>query len=363
VDVGSAYNQADSITDCNKAEAAGVYAAAGSLAIVTAPGKPLVVLVGPTASGKTSLALRLAEEFNGEIVSCDSVAVYREMEIGTAKPTREERALIQHHMIDIAWPDEACTAGDYSRQAREALAGISTRVGTATEKSGGHLPIVAGGTGLYLRALIDGLFPAPPLKPGQRERLRDLATTRGPAYLHRLLTRLDKDAAAAIHVNDVSKVVRAVEVSLASDQPLGARGRTPMTAQWQKGRDALSGYRILRLGLNPPRALLYERINQRAAAMFDRGLIEETERLIARYGRDCRPLASLGYAEAAAVLENKLTREQAVAQAQQGHRNYAKRQLTWFRREPGMRWLEGSGGDRDITDQALHLVAQHLKDS
>jgi tRNA dimethylallyltransferase len=311
--------------------------------MVTPRDQPLIVLVGPTASGKTSLALRLAAEFGGEIVSCDSVAVYREMEIGTAKPTREERALIQHHMIDIVSPDEACTAGDYSRQAREAIAGITER---------GHLPIIAGGTGLYLRALIDGLFPAPPQKPGQRERLRKLARTKGPAYLHRLLTRLDATAAAVIHPNDVPKAIRAIEVSLAAEGPL--------TQQWQKGRDTLTGYRILRLGLNPPRERLYERINQRAAAMFDRGLIEETERLIARYGVDCRPLTSLGYAEAVAVLQNELTREQAVAQAQQGHRNYAKRQLTWFRREPNMRWLEGCGGDEDITKQALQLVSAHL---
>jgi tRNA dimethylallyltransferase len=314
--------------------------------MVTAADQPLIVLVGPTASGKTSLALQLAEAFNGEIVSCDSVAVYREMEIGTAKPTREERALIQHHMIDIASPGEACTAGDYSRQAREALTGITER---------GHLPIVTGGTGLYLRALIDGLFPAPSQKPGQRERLRTLATSRGPAYLHRLLTRLDTAAAAAIHPNDVPKVVRAIEVSLAAEGPL--------TQQWQKGRDALTGYRILRLGLNPPRERLYERINQRAAAMFDRGLIEETERLIARYGEDCRPLTSLGYAEATAVLKRELTREQAVARAQQGHRNYAKRQLTWFRREPHMHWLEGCGSDEDIAEQASQLVAAYLKDN
>jgi tRNA dimethylallyltransferase len=304
---------------------------------------PLIVLVGPTASGKTSLALRLAEEFHGEIVSCDSVAVYREMEIGTAKPTHEERAFIQHHMIDIAWPNEACTAGDYSRQAREALTGITER---------GHLPIVAGGTGLYLRALIDGLFPSPPTHPGHRERLRQRAKTHGPNYVHRLLTRLDADAAAAIHANDVSKVVRAIEVSLAAKQPL--------TEQWQKGRDALSGYRILRLGLDPPRPLLYERINQRAAAMFDRGLIEETERLIERYGPDCRPFTSLGYAEAAAVLRGELTREQAVAHAQQGHRNYAKRQATWFRRETDIHWLKGVGSDNDIASQAQQFVTRHL---
>ncbi|MEO6910377.1 MAG: tRNA (adenosine(37)-N6)-dimethylallyltransferase MiaA [Edaphobacter sp.] len=305
---------------------------------------PLIVLAGPTASGKTSLALGLAEEFNGEIVSCDSVAVYREMEIGTAKPSHEERALIQHHMIDIAWPDEACTAGDYSRLAREALTGITER---------GHLPIVAGGTGLYLRALIDGLFPSPITDPGQRERLRQRARTHGPAYLHRLLSRLDRSAAAAIHVNDASKVVRAIEVSLAAKQPL--------TQQWQKGRDALTGYHILRLGLDPPRPLLYDRINHRAAAMFDRGLIEETEHLIERYGSDCRPLTSLGYAEAAAVLRGELTCEQAVAQAQQGHRNYAKRQATWFRREPGFHWLKGFGDDADIIAEVRQMVAHHLR--
>ena len=312
--------------------------------MVSAPDTPLIVLVGPTASGKTSLALRLAEEFNGEIVSCDSVAVYREMEIGTAKPTHEERTRVQHHMIDIAWPDEACTAGDYSRQAREALTGITER---------GRLPIVAGGTGLYLRALIDGLFPAPPQQPGRRERLRQRATDRGPAYLHRLLTRLDPTAAAAIHGNDVSKVVRAIEVSLAANQPL--------TRQWEKGRDTLTGYRILRLGLNPPRPRLYERINQRAAAMFDRGLVEETERLVARYGESCRPLTSLGYAEAVAVLRCQLTRDQAVEHASQGHRNYAKRQLTWFRREPEMHWLEGCGGDHEIAQQAIAPAAHHVK--
>jgi tRNA dimethylallyltransferase len=305
---------------------------------------PLIVLVGPTASGKTSLALHLAERFQGEIVSCDSVAVYREMEIGTAKPSREERALIQHHMIDIVWPDEPYTAGDYSRQAREALTGITQR---------GHLPIVAGGTGLYLRALIDGLFPAPPTNPAHRERLRTLAATKGPTHLHRILTRLDPTAAAAIHANDVPKVIRAIEVSLAANQPL--------TEQWQQGRDTLTGYSILRLGLAPPRPRLYERINHRAAAMFDRGLIEETERLLARYGENCRPLTSLGYAEAAAVLRGELTREQAVAQAQQGHRNYAKRQQTWFRRDPDIHWLEGCGGDEDITAQAQQLVAHHLK--
>jgi tRNA dimethylallyltransferase len=309
--------------------------------------KPLVVLVGPTASGKTALAIHLAEKFNGEIVSCDSVAVYRGMEIGTAKPTLEERALVPHHMIDVAWPDEQVTAGDYSRLAREALAGIVER---------GRLPIVAGGTGLYLRALIDGLFPSPPSRPELRERLRACAAKRGPEHLHRVLTRLDRAAAAAIHANDVPKVIRAIEVSLASEDS----SRTPMTEQWQKGRDRLEGYRILRLGLNPPRTQLYERINQRAAEMFDRGLLEETSRLIERYGGECRALTSLGYAQAAAVLTGEMTREEAVVAAQQGHRNYAKRQLTWFRREPEMHWLNGSGSDESIVAEATDLIRHFL---
>ncbi|MBS1820534.1 MAG: tRNA (adenosine(37)-N6)-dimethylallyltransferase MiaA [Acidobacteria bacterium] len=309
--------------------------------------KPLIVLAGPTASGKTTLAIHLAEKFNGEIVSCDSVAVYRGMEIGTAKPTLDERALVPHHMIDVAWPDEQVTAGDYSRLAREALTGIVQR---------GRLPIVTGGTGLYLRALIDGLFPSPPSRPELRERLRERATRRGPAHLHRILTRLDRTAAAAIHANDVPKVIRAIEVSLAAQDS----SRTPMTEQWQKGRDRLEGYRILRLGLNPPRTLLYERINLRAAAMFDRGLIEETSSLIERYGRECRALTSLGYAQAAQFLTGELTREEAVAAAQQGHRNYAKRQLTWFRREPEMHWLGGVGSDENIITEASTMVQDFL---
>ncbi|HEY0264146.1 MAG TPA: tRNA (adenosine(37)-N6)-dimethylallyltransferase MiaA [Granulicella sp.] len=300
---------------------------------------PLIVLAGATASGKTALSLRLAEEFAGEIVSCDSVAVYRGMEIGTAKPSFEERAQVPHHMIDIAWPDEPCTAGDYSRLGREALTGIRER---------DHLPIVTGGTGLYLRALIDGLSPAPQRDEALRERLRQ----RTPEHLHRLLTRLDPLAAKAIHPNDMPKVIRAVEVSLTA--------KSAITEQWQQGRDRLTGYRILRLGLNPPRQQLYERINLRAAAMFERGLIEETERLVERYGYECRPLTSLGYAEAVAVLRGEMTREQAVLQAQQGHRNYAKRQGTWFRREPKMHWLMGCGDEEPAWEEARNLVRQHL---
>jgi len=310
--------------------------------------KPLVVLAGPTASGKTALSIQLAQQFSGEIVSCDSVAVYRRMEIGSAKPTLEERELVPHHLIDVAWPDEQFTAGDYSRLAREALDGISQR---------GRLPIVAGGTGLYLRALIDGLFPAPKARPELRERLRQREERRGPGHLHRMLTRLDRNAAAAIHANDTPKIIRAIEVSLSRE----GDERKPMTEQWQKGRDRLEGYSILRLGLTPPRAELYERINLRAAAMFNRGLVEETDRLIERYGRECRALGTLGYSQAADLLAGRISREEAVAAAQQGHRNYAKRQLTWFRREPEMHWLQGLGSDEAVVEEASLLVGRFLQ--
>lgn len=307
------------------------------------PDTPLIVVVGATASGKSPLAIHLAEAFDGEVVSCDSVAVYREMEIGTAKPSFAERDRVPHHMIDIVSPDDACTAGDYSRGAREALAGIRER---------GHLPIVAGGTGLYLRALIDGLSPAPQRQPELREDLRRQASEHGPEHLHTMLARLDPAAASAIHANDISKVIRAIEVSLAAQQPI--------TAQWQQGRDALTGYRILRIGLDPGRERLYERINERAAAMFDRGLIEETERLVERYGYECRPLTSLGYAESVSVLRGECTRKEAVARAQQGHRNYAKRQGTWFRKDKKIEWLHGNGGEFDSIASASAMVSEWL---
>jgi tRNA dimethylallyltransferase len=299
-----------------------------------------VVVLGPTASGKTALSLGLAERFHGEIVNCDSVAMYREFEIGTAKPTLAERARVPHHLFDVVDPLGFITAGEYARQAREVLQQIKAR---------GALPIVVGGTGLYLRALLEGLFAGPQRSEELRERLRERSEEKGPGYLHRVLSRLDPAAAAKIHSHDTPKLLRAIEVCLAS--------RTRMSEMWKQGRDPLQGFRILRLGLDPERKALYERINQRAQRMFDSGLSEEILDLLEKYGSAPRPLSALGYKQAVALMRGEGDRESAAQAAQQAHRNYAKRQMTWFRREPDVIWISGFGDDPRAQREAIEKVA------
>jgi tRNA dimethylallyltransferase len=199
-----------------------------------------------------------------------------------------------------------------------------------------------------LRALLDGLFPGPQRSEELRERLRRRVEEHGAEYLHRVLRRLDPDAVANIHANDIPKVIRAVEVCLAS--------RHTMTEMWKQGRDRLTGFRILRLGLNPERGALYARINQRAQRMFETGLVEETKALLDKYGNAARPFASLGYKQVVPLLRGEIDRKAAQLAAQQAHRNYAKRQMTWFRREPEVRWLEGFGDDSAVQRNALALV-------
>ena len=304
----------------------------------------LAVVLGPTASGKTAVSLALAERFNGEIVNCDSVAMYREFEIGTAKPTSAERARAAHHLFDCVAPTDHITAGEYARQARQTLEEIKRRR---------NLPIVVGGTGLYLRALLEGLFPGPQRSEEHRERLRKRASSRGSKYLHRILRRLDGAAAEKIHANDVPKLIRAIEVCLTS------RGK--LTELWnERGRDPLRGFRIQRLGLDPDRQTLYERINLRGQQMFETGLIEETNSLLEKYGSAAGPLSSLGYKQAVQFIRGELTIEQALQATQQAHRNYAKRQMTWFRREPAVQWLRGFGDNEQIQAEAVNIIETSL---
>ena len=295
-----------------------------------------VLLLGPTGSGKTALSLSLGERFGGEIVSCDSVAVYCGMDLGTAKPTKEERVRVPHHLIDVAEPGEWFTAGEYSRQARAALREIARR---------GRLPIVTGGTGLYLRALTEGLFAGPERQTELRARLQRSRQRHAEGWLHRLLARLDPDSARRIHANDAPKLIRAIEVCLTARKPLSE----------MLGRDPLTGFRLLRIGLNPPRQALYDHLNRRSVAMFAAGLTEETRGLLARYG-PVKELGSLGYRQAMAVLAGTMSEEAAIAAAQQGHRNYAKRQLTWFRREPEVHWIESFGDEAETVLRAAELV-------
>jgi len=303
--------------------------------------EPLVILLlGPTGSGKTALSLALGVQFNGEIVSCDSVAVYRGMDLGTAKPTAQERARLPHHLIDVADPDQPFTAGDYSRMARQALREISSRK---------RIPIVTGGTGLYLRALTDGLFAGPARQQDLRNRLRRSQERHGSTWLHRVLTRLDPATSTRIHANDVPKLIRAIEVCLAARKPMSE----------VLARDPLTGYRLLRIGLNPPRQKLYDRLNERCAAMFAAGLVEETRSLLSRYGA-IKALDSLGYRQSSGVLQGLCSQNEAIEKAQQGHRNYAKRQLTWFRRESDVRWLTSFGDDPETQRTAIDLVQRAI---
>ncbi len=305
---------------------------------------PLVAIVGPTASGKTPLGVWLARKFGGEVLACDSTQVYRGFDIGTAKPAIEERQGVPHHLLDLVEPSFPFTAGEYRQRAVAVLEDLRQR---------SRLPIFTVGTGLYLRALLEGLADAPARSQELRARLEELADTHSLQYLHRVLRRLDPEAAARIGGRDRPKLIRAIEVCLLT-------GRS-ITEIHQAGRQPLEGYSPIKIGLQPPRSALYERIERRVRTMLEHGWLEEVAGLV-RSGipPNAKPFDFIGYAELRAHLDGTITLAAARKAISQSTRRYAKRQLTWFRKEPVVHWLPGFGDDRAIAQAAERFVAASL---
>ncbi|MGD0401661.1 MAG: tRNA (adenosine(37)-N6)-dimethylallyltransferase MiaA [Candidatus Acidiferrales bacterium] len=301
---------------------------------------PLVVILGPTASGKSSLAIRLARQLNGEVLVCDSTQVYRHFDIGTAKVPLAEQEGIAHHLVDLVEPDEIFTAGEYRRRALLVLGEVTKR---------GKLPILTAGTGLYLRALLEGLADAPERSEELRARLRTKAQLRGSDHLHRALMRLDPENAARIGPRDTQKVIRAIEMRILAGKPVAEIHRA--------GRSSLEGYDIQKIGLVPPRAALYARIDARAVTMLRDGWLDEVRKLSSSgISVHAKPFQFIGYAELLAHLAGRLTMEAALEKIQQATRQFAKRQLTWFRKEPSVHWLPGFGDDPEIAAAALAFL-------
>jgi tRNA dimethylallyltransferase len=304
----------------------------------------LVAVVGPTATGKTALSVALAEAIGGEIVSCDSTAVYRGIDIGTDKPTLDERRGIPHHLIDVVEPTETYSAAQYARDAAAAIRDIRAR---------GRWPILVGGTGFYFRALVRGLFPGPQRDEALRARLVRVADRRGPEYLHRWLARVDPESGLRILPRDLMRVVRALEVYLLTGKPL--------TAHFAETQSALPGVSVLTLGLVDPRPNLEVRVARRVDAQFDRGVVAEMEALIAAgVPESAHAFSGLVYRQLVemrqGVRDEAATRQLIVRE----NMKYARRQLMWFRKEPDVRWLSGPGTDPGVVAEALSLVREFL---
>ena len=298
---------------------------------------PLVAIVGPTASGKSALGVFLAGRLHGEVVACDSTQLYRGFDIGTAKPGDSERRSIPHHLIDVLKPNEEATAGAYRELAVSVLEDLKKRH---------RLPVFTVGTGLYLRALLEGLADVPQRSEELRERLRTSAEGHSPGYLHRILKRLDPEAAQKIARADEQKLIRAIEVCVLARKPISQVHRT--------GRKPLEGWHVVKIGLTPPREQLQARINARTDLMLARGWLNEVAGLLkSGLNEGAKPFDFIGYRELRTVIRGGITLEQAREIIQQATRRYAKRQLTWFRKETDVRWLSGFGDDTDVQTQAL----------
>jgi tRNA dimethylallyltransferase len=300
----------------------------------------LVAILGPTASGKSALGVWLAERLGGEVVACDSTQLYRGFDIGTAKPGDAERHGMLHHLIDVLDPQEAATAGGYRQLALAVLEDLRRR---------GRLPILTVGTGLYLRALLEGLADVPQRSEELRERLRASAEEHAPGHLHRILERLDSEAAAKIAPGDEQKLIRAIEVCLLARKPISEVHRT--------GRQPLEGWRPVKIGLMPPREKLYERIHARTASMLEQGWIREVQNLLdSGLSETAKSFDFIGYRELRGVLRKELSLQQAREAIQKATRRYAKRQLTWFRKESGVQWFTGFGSDSELQASILRFL-------
>jgi tRNA dimethylallyltransferase len=300
----------------------------------------LVVILGPTASGKSALAISLAKKLDAEVLVCDSTQVYRHFDIGTAKVPPVEQQGIPHHLVDLVEPSDVFTAGDYRRLALTALEDLARRR---------KLPILTAGTGLYLRALLEGLADAPTRSEELRGRLRESVSVRGSQHLHRMLSRLDPQAAAGISARDTQKVIRALEIRLLAGKPVAE--------VHSGGRSPLEGYRVIKIGLLPPRAALYEKIQARVLAMISDGWLDEVRRLTAQgVSADVKPFQFIGYSELRGHLEGRISLDDAVDQIQRATRRFAKRQITWFRKEPGVNWLSSFGDDPAALRTSLELI-------
>jgi tRNA dimethylallyltransferase len=304
--------------------------------------KPIYSIVGPTASGKTEIGVALALHLgNGEIINCDSVQIYRGIEIATAKPSAAEKRGVPHHLIDYVSPNVNYTAADWAQDATDKIDEIEAR---------GNVPILVGGTGFYLRTLRNPFFDSPKTDEKLRARLRTIKEKKGVEHLHKLLRKVDKASAEKLFPRDYVRTSRALEVYFQT-------GRRLSEVQPDRAAPPEFAARIQIFALNPPRATLYQKINERAQNHFDKGLVEEVKQLRAAGVKDdTNALGAHGYRRVCEYLRGERTLESAIEQTKQDVRNYAKRQLTWFRREAGVIWLEGFGTDEKIQTELWKML-------
>jgi tRNA dimethylallyltransferase len=306
---------------------------------------PLIVVVGPTASGKSALAVALAKFWPAEIIACDSTQLYRGVSIGTAKPTLAEQQGVVHHLIDVLDASEAATAGGYRDLALAVLVEMRKR---------GRLPILIVGTGLYMRALLEGLADLPLRSEELRERLRASSTKHGGMHLHSVLQRMDAEAAGKIAPTDEQKLIRAIEVCLLT--------RKPISEVHRAGRKPLEGWRTVKIGLMPSREMLYERIDARTEAMIESGWLAEVRGLLAAgIAENAKIFDFIGYREMLAVAREDLTMEKARTAIQLATRHYAKRQMTWFRKDKSIRWFAGPGDDDAVQREISKWVSEKIE--